>query len=90
MNQNKASKFNFQGFWSEVITIKVFKYEVMLSNDNDRDYYKTGLVVSESEEKAQNEVYEYYDAKTTDYVSHNIILTEISLDEGIIIEDWGE
>lgn len=83
-------KFNFQGFWSEVITIKVFKYEVMLSNDNDRDYYKTGLVVSESEEKAQNEIYEYYDAKTTDYVSHNIILTEISLDEGIIIEDWGE
>ena len=83
-------KFNFQGFWSEVITIKVFKYEVMLSNDNDRDYYKTGLVVSESEEKAQNEIYEYYDAKTTDYVSHNIILTEISLDEGINIEDWGE
>ncbi|MCJ7965739.1 hypothetical protein MT487_01465 [Lachnospiraceae bacterium NSJ-171] len=70
-----------------MITIKVFKYEVMLSNDNDRDYYKTGLVVSESEEKAQNEIYEYYDAKTTDYVSHNIILTEISLDEGIIIED---
>lgn len=70
-----------------MITIKVFKYEVMLSNDNDRDYYKTGLVVSESEEKAQNEIYEYYDDKTTDYVSHNIILTEISLDEGIIIED---
>ena len=59
----------------------------MLSDDNDRDYYKTGLVVSESEEKAQNEIYEHYDAKTTDYVSHNIILTEISLDEGIIIED---
>lgn len=59
----------------------------MLSDDNDRDYCKTGLVVSGSEEKAQNEVYEYYDTKTTDYVYHNIIFTEISLDKGIVIED---
>lgn len=67
--------------------IKLFRYEVGLSDDNDRDYYKTGLIVSENKEKAKTKVYEYYDARTTDYVYHNMILTEISLDEGIIIED---
>ena len=67
--------------------MKIFRYEVELSDDNDRDYHKTGLIVSENKEKAETKVYEYYDARTTDYVSHNIVLTEINSHEGIIIEN---
>lgn len=70
-----------------MITIKVFKYEIELSDDNDRDYYKTGIIVSENEEKASQSVYEYYERRTTDYVDRNIILEEIGLDKEMIIEN---
>lgn len=67
--------------------MKIFKYEIELTNDNDKDYYKTGIVVSDNKEAAQREVYDYYDSRTTDYVSHNILLNEINVDKSIIIED---
>lgn len=67
--------------------MKIFKYEIELTNDNDKDYYKTGIVISDSKEAAQTEVYDYYDSRTTDYVSHNVLLNEIDIKEGFIIED---
>lgn len=67
--------------------MKIFKYEIELTDDNDKDYHKTGIIVSDSKETAQKEVYEYYDSRTTDYVSHNVLLNEINIKEGLIIED---
>ena len=67
--------------------MKIFKYEIELTDDNDKDYYKTGIIISDSKETAQKEIYEYYDSRTTDYVSHNVLLNEIDIKEGIIIED---
>lgn len=43
--------------------MKIFRYEVGLTNDNDNDYYKTGLVISESKEMAEKQVYQHYDEK---------------------------
>ena len=67
--------------------MKIFRYEVELINDNDNDYYKTGLVISESKEMAEKQVYQYYDEKTTDYVCPRILLTEINTTQNLIIED---
>ena len=67
--------------------MKLFKYEIELINDNDRSYYKTGIIISKNKEDAQRKVYEYYDNKTTDYVSHNVLLNEIHIKENLIIED---
>lgn len=67
--------------------MKIFRYEVELINDNDNDYYKTGLVISESKEMAEKQVYQHYDEKTTDYVCPRILLTEISTKQSLIIED---
>lgn len=67
--------------------MKIFKYEIELTNDNDRDYCRTGIVISNNKETAQKEVYEYYDGRTTDYVSHNVLLNEVDVDKSVIIED---
>ena len=67
--------------------MKIFKYEIELTDDNDKDYCKTGIIISESEETAQAEVYDYYDSRTTDYVSHNVLLNEIDVGKSMIIED---
>ena len=67
--------------------MKIFRYEIELINDNDKEYYKTGIVISDNREAAQAEVYEYYDNRTTDYVSHNVLLNEVDVDKSVIIED---
>lgn len=66
--------------------MKLFRYEIEHINDNDRSYYKTGIIISENEEDAETKVYEHYDSRTTDYVSHNVLLDEVSMEEGLIIE----
>lgn len=43
--------------------MKIFRYKVELTNDNDNDYYKTGLVINENKEIAEKQVYQYYDKK---------------------------
>lgn len=65
--------------------MKIFRYKVELTNDND--YYKTGLVINENKEMAEKQVYQYYDKKTTDYVCPRILLTEINTIQNLIIED---
>lgn len=65
--------------------MKIYRYDIELSDD--REYHKTGIIVSENKEKAESQIYNYYDNKTTDYVSHIITLTEIDTCKGIIIED---
>lgn len=67
--------------------MKIFRYEVGLTNDNDNDYYKTGIVISESKEMAEKQVYQHYDEKTTDYVCPRILLIEINTTQNLIIED---
>ena len=67
--------------------MKIYRYDIELSDDNDRDYHQTGIIVTENKEKAESQIYNYYDNKTTDYVSHIITLTEIDTSKGIIIED---
>lgn len=67
--------------------MKIFKYEIELTDDNDKDYYKSGIIISDSKEAAQKEVYDYYDSRTTDYVSHNVLLNEIDVGKSMIIED---
>ena len=67
--------------------MKLFRYEIELINDNDRSYYKTGIIISENKEEAETKVYEHYDSRTTDYVSHNVLLNEINMKENLIIED---
>ena len=67
--------------------MKLFRYEIELINDNDRSYYKTGIIISENEEEACEKVYEHYDSRTTDYVSRNVLLNEIDMEEKLIIED---
>ena len=67
--------------------MKIFRYEIELINDNDKEYYKTGIIISESKEEEQEKVYEHYDSRTTDYVSHNVLLNEINMEENMIIED---
>lgn len=67
--------------------MKVFKYEIGLSDDMDRDYEKTGIIVSENKETAEKEVYSYYDKRTTDYVEKNVYLEEIYTHKSLIIED---
>lgn len=67
--------------------MKVFKYEIGLSDDMDRDYEKTGIIVSENKETAEKEVYSYYDKRTTDYVEKNVYLEEIDTSKSLIIED---
>ena len=66
--------------------MEVFKYEIELTDDNDRDYYKIGIIVSQNEETAAKEVYDYYDKKTTDYVRHNVLLTRVDDRGSLIIE----
>lgn len=67
--------------------MKVFRYEIGLSDDMDRDYEKTGIIVSENKETAEKEVYSYYDKKTTDYVEQNVYLEEIDTSKAVILED---
>lgn len=67
--------------------MKVFRYEIGLSDDMDRDYEKTGILVSENKETAEKEVYSYYDKRTTDYVEQNVYLEEIDTSKSLIIED---
>lgn len=67
--------------------MKVFKYEIELTDDNDKDYCRSGIVISNNRETAQAEVYEYYDSRTTDYASHNVLLNEIDISKSIIIEE---
>lgn len=67
--------------------MKVFRYEIGLSDDMDRDYEKTGIIVSENKETAEKEVYSYYDKRTTDYVEKNVYLEEIDTRKSLIIED---
>ena len=67
--------------------MKVFRYEIGLSDDRDRDYEKTGIIVSENKETAEKEVYSYYDKKTTDYVEQNVYLEEIDTSKAVILED---
>ena len=66
--------------------MKVFRYEICLSDDMDRDYEKTGLIVSENKETAAKEVYSYYDKRTTDYVEQNVYLEEIDTSKALILE----
>ena len=69
--------------------MKIFNYQIELTDDNDKDYWKSGIVISESKEKATTDVYNHYDNSTTDYVFPNVILTEITeinLNESKIIE----
>lgn len=63
-----------------------YKYCVLLSNDMDEDYEKTGLIFSESEERAEELVYQYYQEKTTDYVWRPIPLEKIAISNGLILE----
>ena len=67
--------------------MKIFKYEIELTDDRDRDYCRTGIIISNNKETAQKEVYDYYDNRTTDYVNHNVLLSEITTEKGMIIED---
>ena len=67
--------------------MKVFRYEIGLSDDRDRDYEKTGIIVSENKETAEKEVYSYYDKRTTDYVEQNVDLEEIDTSKALILED---
>lgn len=67
--------------------MKVFRYEIGLSDDRDRDYEKTGIIVSENKETAEKEVYSYYDKRTTDYVEQNVYLEEIDTSKALILED---
>lgn len=67
--------------------MKVFRYEIGLSDDMDRDYEKTGIIVSENKETAEKEVYSYYDKRTTDYVEQNVYLEEIDTSKALILED---
>ena len=67
--------------------MKVFRYEIGLSDDTDRDYEKTGIVVSENKDTAEKEVYSYYDKRTTDYVEQNVYLEEIDTSKAVILED---
>ena len=67
--------------------MKVFRYEIGLSDDMDRDYEKTGIIVSENKETAEKEVYSYYDKRTTDYVEQNVYLEEIDTSKAVILED---
>ena len=66
--------------------MKIFKYEIQLTNDNDVDYYKTGIVVSDSPENAEKEVFNKYNQKTMDYVGPSVSLLEIKTDRKAIIE----
>ena len=67
--------------------MKVFRYEIGLSDGMDRDYEKTGIIVSENKETAEKEVYSYYDKRTTDYVEQNVYLEEIDTSKAVILED---
>ena len=67
--------------------MKVFRYEIGLSDDMDRDYEKTGIIVSENKETAEKEVYSYYDKRTTAYVEQNVDLEEIDTSKALILED---
>ena len=68
--------------------MKVFKYSVSLfDGNNDKWYYKTGLIVSENKDKAEKEVYQHYEKETFDYVSPTVGLTEVDITKNIIIED---
>lgn len=67
--------------------MRVFRYEIGLSDYMDRDYEKTGIIVSENKETAEKEVYSYYDKRTTDYVEQNVYLEEIDTSKALILED---
>ena len=63
-----------------------YKYCILLSDDMDRDYEKTGLVFSDNKEKEEELVYQWYEQKTTDYVSQSISLEKITISNGLILE----
>lgn len=65
-----------------------YKYCILLSDDMDRDYEKTGLVFSDNKEKAEELVYQWYEQRTTDYVSQSISLEKITISNGLILEDF--
>lgn len=67
--------------------MRVFKYEIELANDNDRDYCKTGIIICDNKETAQKEVYDYYNNRTTDYIFPTVLLNEIDTKKSMIIED---
>lgn len=67
--------------------MRVFRYEIGLSDDRDIDYERTGIIISENKETAAKEVYSYYDKRTTDYVEQNVYLEEIDTSKSLIIED---
>ena len=66
-----------------------YKYCILLSDDMDRDYEKTGLVFSDNKEKAEELVYQWYEQRTTDYVSQSISLEKITINNGLILENFG-
>ena len=33
--------------------MKIYRYDIELSDDNDRDYHKTGIIVSENKESSK-------------------------------------
>lgn len=67
-----------------------YKYCVLLSDDMDRDYEKTGLVFSDNKEKAEELIYQYYEKRTTDYVYRTISLEKITISNGLILEDLSD
>lgn len=72
--------------------MKTFKYSVELSDENiDKNFWKTGLVVSENEKAAEDKVYQYYCEKMPGYyVYPGISVMEINLTDGFILEAGNE
>lgn len=66
--------------------MKIYEYEIELSDDMDRDYHREGIVIAENEDKAGKQVYDYYDKRTSDYVDHNVVLKELDIGSGKVIE----
>ena len=71
----------------EIIKMKVFEYEITLTDDNDNDYCKTGVIISENKNTAMNYLYQYYESGTTDYVDHDSIILKEITGKNIIIEE---
>lgn len=66
--------------------MKIYEYEIELSDDMDRGYLREGIVIAENEVKATKQVYDYYDKRTLDYVDHNVVLKELYVGSGKVIE----
>lgn len=72
--------------------MKAFKYCVQLTDENtDREFWKTGLIISENGKAAEDKVYQYYCEKMPAYyVYPGISLTEINLTKVFILEAGNE